>query len=219
MDLECLREIEETGFALETFDSIIGVAFGFRNPNQEFVVLLNKPQINEPLASHYAPLDPAPSYSSDMPIASRTSLMVADATRRARFAPASRISQARYGFSSYFFRRSCMGLRICTNASAAQPLHSMQPMPADLHPTSTLAIVARSLRILCKSPTGHTSGLPGSVRRTRAGSVTIVFSFCRTTGSASVSMMVLPYDFDILRPSVPGSLAAGVSSGWGSGNT
>jgi len=44
MDLECLREIEETGFALETFDSIIGVAFGFRNPNQEFVVLLNKPK-------------------------------------------------------------------------------------------------------------------------------------------------------------------------------
>ena len=32
-------------------------------------------------------------------------------------------------------------------------------------------------------------------------------------------MMVLPYDFDILRPSVPGSLAAGVSSGCGSGKT
>ena len=46
----------------------------------------------------------------------------------------------------------------------------------------------------------------------RAGSVTIGFSFWRTTGSGSVSMMVLPYDFDILRPSVPGSLGAGVSS-------
>ncbi len=31
--------------------------------------------------------------------------------------------------------------------------------------------------------------------------------------------MVLPYDFDIFRPSVPGSLAAGVSSGCGSGKT
>ena len=49
-----------------------------------------------------------------------------------------------------------------------------------------------SLKILCRSPTGHRSGLPGSVRRMRAGSVTMVFSFCRTTGSGSVSMMVLP---------------------------
>ncbi len=45
----------------------------------------------------------------------------------------------------------------------------------------------------------------------------MVFNFCRTTGSGSVSRMVLPYDFDILRPSVPGNLAAGVSSGCGSG--
>ena len=80
-------------------------------------------------------------------------------------------------------------------------------------------MVARSLKTLCRSPTGQTSGLPGSERRTRAGSVTIVLSFCRTTGSGSVSMIVLPYDFDILRPSVPGNLAAGVSKACGSGNT
>src|SRR5215475_5462817 len=95
----------------------------------------------------------------------------------------------------------------------------MHPIPAERQPSLTLAIVSSLLKILCRSPTGHTSGLPGSERRTRAGSVTIVFNFWRTTGSGSVSNTVLPYDFDILRPSVPGNLAAGVSSGCGSGNT
>src|SRR2546422_3668887 len=51
--------------------------------------------------------------------------------------------------------------------SAAQLLHSIQPIPAERQPSSTLAIVERSLKILCRSPTGHTSGLPGSVRRDR----------------------------------------------------
>ena len=53
----------------------------------------------------------------------------------------------------------------------------------------------------------------------RAGSVTMVFSFARSDASGSLNRIVLPYDFDILRPSVPGSLAAGVSSGFGSGKT
>ena len=47
----------------------------------------------------------------------------------------------------------------------------------------------------------------------------MVLSFCRSDASGSLSRMVLPYDFDILRPSVPGSFAAGVSSGCGSGKT
>src|ERR1035437_3199697 len=159
------------------------------------------------------------SYSSDMPIAARTSSIVSPAALRARSVPASRISQASRGFSSNFLRRSCMGFNSLTSASAAQPLHSIQPMLADRQPSYTLAIVPLSLKILCRSPTGHTSGLPGSDRRTRAGSVTMVFSFCRTTDSGSVSSTVFPYDFDILRPSVPGSFAAGVSSACGSGNT
>src|SRR5262249_60938169 len=141
------------------------------------------------------------------------------ATRLARAEAASRISQASVGLSSYFFRRSCIGLRILTKASAAQLLHSMQPIAADRQPSFTFAMVDWWLKILCRSPTGQTSGFPGSERRTRAGSVTIVFNFWRTTGSGSVSMIVFPYDFDILRPSVPGNLAAGVSSGYGSGNT
>src|ERR1035441_10369393 len=99
---------------------------------------------------------------------SRTSCMVAPATSRARAEPASRISQARRGLSSYFLRRSCIGLRIFTTVSATQPLHSMQPIPAERQPSYTFAIVSLVLNILCRSPTGHTSGLPGSVRRTRA---------------------------------------------------
>src|SRR5450432_3285801 len=77
-------------------------------------------------------------------------------------------------------------------------------------------MVSLLLKILCKSPTGQTSGFPGSLRRMRAGSVTMVFNLARSDASGSLSKMVLPYDFDIFRPSVPGSLAAGVSRGCGS---
>src|ERR1019366_51790 len=80
-------------------------------------------------------------------------------------------------------------------------------------------MVSLLLKILCKSPTGQTSGFPGSLRRMRAGSVTMVFNLARNDASGSLSRMVLPYDFDILRPSVPGSLAAGVRSGLGSEKT
>ena len=117
--------------------------------------------------------------------------------------------------------RSCMGARML-NQRIRHPAFAFDA--ADSRASGNLrppwpSFVCRSLKILCRSPTGQTSGLPGSVRRTRAGSVTMVFSFCRTTGSGSVSRMVLPYDFDILRPSVPGSLGAGVSKGCGSGKT
>src|SRR5437667_12128721 len=98
-------------------------------------------------------------------VAFRTSFMLAPAILRARDEPDSRVSQASRAFSSYFLRRSCIELSTLTRASAAQLLHSMQPIPAERQPSSTLAMVDRSLKILCKSPTGQTSGLPGSVRR------------------------------------------------------
>src|SRR6185312_6819712 len=112
-----------------------------------------------------------------------------------------------------------MGLSTVTRASAAQLLHSMQPIPALRHPAYTFCSVSPELKILCTSPTGQTSGFPGSVRRTRAGSVTIVFSFCLTTASGSLIRIEFPYDFDILRPSVPGNLGDGVNNACGSGNT
>src|SRR5207302_3842200 len=107
------------------------------------------------------------SNSSDIPIAARASFMVSPADCRARSEPASRISQASRGFSSNFFLRSCIGFSNSTSASAAQLLHSMQPMPAVRQPSFTLAMVSLLLKILCRSPTGHTSGFPGSDRRTR----------------------------------------------------
>src|ERR1700746_110915 len=55
---------------------------------------------------------PGASYSKDMPIAVRTSSMVALENLRALAEPASRISQASRGFSSYFLRRSCIGFRM-----------------------------------------------------------------------------------------------------------
>ncbi len=43
----------------------------------------------------------------------------------------------------------------------------------------------------------QTSGVPGSVRRTRLGSVTAGRSFSHTAGNGSRSPTVLPADFDI----------------------
>src|ERR1700728_1284224 len=132
------------------------------------------------------------SYASDIPIAARTSSIVSPAALRAFCVPASRISHASRGFSSNFLRRSCIGFSSLTSASAAHPLHSMHPISAERQPLFTFAIVSLSLKILWRSPTGQRSGFPGSDRRTRAGSVTIVFNFWRITGSGSASMIVFP---------------------------
>ena len=72
---------------------------------------------------------------------------------------------------------------------------------------------------LCQSKTGQTSGLPGSVRRLRAGSVTITLVLARMSASDSESVMALPYDLDILRPSRPGMRGVGVRRAAGSSRT
>src|SRR3954471_1970500 len=154
-----------------------------------------------------------------MCMASRTCSMVFSAAASALREPASRISHAALGFASYCRRRSWIGASLAMSESAAQPLHSMHPMPALRQPSYTLVSVSLLEKILCRSPTGHLSGSPGSVRRTRAGSVTMVFSLARMLSGRSLSWMVLLYDFDILRPSVPGSLGDDVSRFCGSGKT
>ena len=65
-------------------------------------------------------------------MAARTCVMVCSARARARLDPSSRIAAA--SASVYLARLSWIGFRICTRASAAQLLHSMQPMPAVRHP-------------------------------------------------------------------------------------
>jgi hypothetical protein len=43
--------------------------------------------------------------------------------------------------------------------------------------------------------------------------------FDETAAGASERKIAFPYDFDIFRPSIPGSRGAGVSRGCGSGKT
>jgi hypothetical protein len=66
----------------------------------------------------------------------------------------------------------------------------------------------------------HTSGVPGSVLRTRAGSVTAGRSFAQIASDSSSRPMVFPIDLDIFAcPSSPMMRRVGVSSGFGSGNS
>ena len=84
-----------------------------------------------------------------------------------------------------------MGAMVVTMASATQLLHSMQPMPAVRQPSAASACTSSVEKTLWRSKTGQTSGLPGSSRRTRAGSVTMVLSLARMLSSGSESTMLL----------------------------
>src|SRR5690554_7255797 len=90
-------------------------------------------------------------------------------------------------------------------------LHSMQPIPADLHPVCTQSLRVSSEYTSCNCHTGHFAGSPGSVRRILAGSVGMVLIFFATSSGDSRKEIVLLYDFDIFCPSRPGILDAGVS--------
>src|SRR5687768_1542415 len=149
----------------------------------------------------------------------RTSVIVCSATLRARREPSWRMSLMVSGFSTKAWRRvrifSSGGI-MCFNSTSLQSRH---PMPAVRQPDATYSLSAGGVKILCRSNTGQISGLPGSVRRFRAGSVTIGRTFWRMTSGESASSMSLPYDFDIFRPSVPGTFGISVSLASGSGNT
>ena len=111
------------------------------------------------------------------------------------------------------------GARSAFTASMSGPLQSMQPMPAERQPSAAHCFTPSSLYTSCRAKTGHLAGSPGSERRLRAGSVIIVRTFRSTDCAESRSSMALSYDFDILRPSSPGKVAALVSSSFGSGST
>ena len=105
---------------------------------------------------------------------------------------------------------------MCLSSTSLQSRH---PMPAVRQPLATNCKSTSGVKILCRSKTGQISGLPGSERRLRAGSVIIGRTLARIVSGESASSMSLPYDFDILRPSVPGTLGISVSFTSGSGNT
>ena len=58
-------------------------------------------------------------------------------------------------------------------------------MPAVRQPVAAHSRSAAGVKILWRSKTGHTSGLPGSERRRRAGSVTIGRTLAVTTSGGS----------------------------------
>ena len=77
-------------------------------------------------------------------------------------------------------------------ASITGCLHSRQPMPAVVQPLCAHCLVASSEYTRCSDHTGHFSGVPGSVRLTRAGSVGMVLTLRETDSGSSRSAMVLP---------------------------
>ena len=95
----------------------------------------------------------------------------------------------------------------------------MQPMPAVVQPMCTAACRSASEKNLCSVKMLHFSGVPGSVRLTRAGSVAAVRSLSQTAASGSASAMVLPTLFDIfVCPSSPRIFGVVENSGSGSAN-
>src|SRR5213593_4823698 len=148
-----------------------------------------------------------------------TSSIVRPATARARRLPSCRICTMRSGFSTNCCRRSRIfssGGIMCLRRMSLQSKH---PKPAVRQLVATSSRSPAGVKILCRSKTGQISGLPGSERRLRAGSVIIGRTLARIVSGESASSMSLPYDFDILRPSVPGTLGISVSFTSGSGNT
>src|SRR5215831_1756044 len=149
----------------------------------------------------------------------RTSPMVFWAKARACCEPAWRISTISRGRAAKRSRRSRISARGGSMCFRSTPLQSRQPMPAVRHPAAQASRSGADVKILCRSKTGHTSGLPGSLRRLRAGSVIIGLTFVVISSSVSESRMALPSDLDILRPSVPGTFGISVSLAPGSGKT
>src|SRR2546427_2869425 len=151
--------------------------------------------------------------------AARTSSIVACATARARLPPSCKTSTITSGRSANFWRRSRMPSSLGTRWRSRTSLQSRHPIPAVRHPVAHASRSAAGVKILCRSNTGQMSGLPGSVRRWRAGSVTIGRTLRVMVGPSSARSIVLLYDFDIFRPSVPGTFGISVSFTSGSGNT
>ena len=65
-------------------------------------------------------------------------------------------------------------------------------MPAEVQPLTTQSRVALSEYTSCNCHTGQRAGSPGSVRRTRAGSVGMVRIFLVTESLSSRRPMALP---------------------------
>src|SRR6266702_1649133 len=117
--------------------------------------------------------------------AARTSSIVACATFRARREPSWRMSTITSGLSANFWRRSRIASSLGTRWRSSTSLQSRQPIPAVRQPVAQASRSAAGVKILCRSNTGQIAGLPGSLRRLRAGSVTMGLTLRMTTSAGS----------------------------------
>src|SRR5215470_1429957 len=147
----------------------------------------------------------------------RTSAMVVCANARAFFEPSWSTSTMSRGLAAKCSRRSRISASGGSMCFRSTPLQSRHPMPAVRHPVALASRSAAGVKILWRSKTGQRAGLPGSVRRLRAGSVTMGFTFAVISSEVSERRIAFPSDFDILRPSVPGTFGISVSLAPGSG--
>src|SRR5229473_8477656 len=107
------------------------------------------------LVSH-APLATSFLFLSQPKTASRTRCIVSCATTRAFFEPSSKIFSTPFGSFSHFTLRSRTGAIHLIKFSAMAALHSMQPIPAVVHPCRTHSSRPGSCaeNSLCQSFTG-----------------------------------------------------------------
>src|SRR2546425_2132684 len=145
---------------------------------------------------HHAP--PPSSAPSRKPIRRRTWSMVRRAMARAFAAPARSVSRTLCGSACSARARSRMGVSAAIILSASTRLQSRQPQPAVRQLCATSFSVSGGEKPWWIVKMLQMSGLPGSLRVTRAGSVAAGLSFSQIVSGVSNRPMVLPRLFDIL---------------------
>src|SRR3989441_414407 len=155
---------------------------------------------------------------SSRPMRRRTSSIVSRASARAFSAPRRRVACTRAGSACSLTARSRMGASAAIILSASTRLQSRQPQAAVRQFVATCCWVSGGENPSWMVKMLQMSGLPGSLRVTRAGSVAAGLSFSQMSSGGSSSPMVLPRLFDIFAwPSSPSTRFAVVSCACGSG--
>ncbi len=145
--------------------------------------------------------------------------MVSAARSRAFREPSTRMSSSVSRSRSAASRRRRIGSRQSIRISRQQPLvldaADLRRPALARHPLLHL----RGREQLVELVEVADLGAPGIAAPWRCGSVNICMHFWRISSGGSERLIALPYDFDIFRPSIPGTFAAGVNRPRGSGKT
>src|SRR6266568_4531573 len=155
---------------------------------------------------------------SSRPMQRRTWVIVSRASTRAFAAPARRVALTLSGSARSACARSRMGVSAAIILSASTRLQSRHPQPAVRQLWATRAWVSGLEKPWWMVKMLQMSGLPGSFRVTRAGSVAAGLSFSQMVSGESNKPMVFPKLLDIFaRPSSPRTRFAVDRSACGSG--